>query len=282
MVRPLEELKKRLGIKVTYVEPSPEGTTCPKKVSQATLSETKLIVAIHGSNVTGTLTPVAEIGAFAREQRIPFLVDAAQTAGVIPIDVEAFNIDLLAFPGHKGLMGPQGTGGLYVHPELQLTPLIQGGTGSYSNTMEQPLQRPWGYESGTPNTPGIAGLLEGVRFIHTTGIESIYNREIALTERIKKGLMEMRGVMLYGPQEVTLPVLSFNIEGISPQEVAIILDQEYNIAVRAGYHCAFLAHRSLGTANEGTIRVSPGYFNQLAEVDQFLLAVQEIAHAFSA
>ncbi len=280
VVRPLEELKKKQDIKVTYIDPSPEGSTCPNKVAQAILPETKLIITIHGSNVTGALTPVEEIGALAEKHGIPYLVDAAQTAGVIPIDVEALKIDLLAFPGHKGLMGPQGTGGLYVQPELNLTPIIQGGTGSQSDAMEQPIQRPWGFESGTPNTPGIAGLLEGVRFIHTTGIESIYKREIALTERIKEGLLKIKGVTLYGPQEVTLPLLSFNIDGLDPQEAAIILDQEYNIAVRAGYHCAFMAHQSLGTANEGTIRVSPGYFNQSEEVDQFLLAVQEIVQAF--
>lgn len=280
VVRPLEELKRKQNIKVTYIEPSPEGNTCPHKVSQAILPETKLIVTIHGSNVTGAITPVEEIGALAKKHGIPYLVDAAQTAGVIPIDVEQLNIDLLAFPGHKGLMGPQGTGGLYVRPELELTPILQGGTGSQSESLEQPVQRPWGYESGTPNTPGIAGLLEGIRFIQTKGIESIYEREIALTKAIKEGLLKIEGITLYGPQKVTLPLLSFNINGLDPQEVAIILDQEYNIAVRAGYHCAYMAHQSLGTAEQGTVRVSPGYFNQREEVDQFLIAIQEIVQAF--
>lgn len=279
VVRPLEELKQKRGIKVTYLPPN-QWSTCPSEVLKAILPETKLIVTIHGSNVTGALTPIAEIGEIARQHGIPYLVDAAQTAGVIPIDVEALAIDMLAFPGHKGLLGPQGTGGLYVHPDLPLTPLIQGGTGSHSEEILQPADRPKAFESGTPNTPGIAGLLASVLFIQKTGIRTIYDREITYTKGIRDGLSRIPGTRIYGPERIELPVLSFNIEGVDPQEAAIILDREYNIAVRAGYHCASLAHRSLGTLDHGTIRVSPGFFNTDQELEQFLIAVNEVSEAF--
>ncbi|BCU83403.1 cysteine desulfurase [Polycladomyces abyssicola] len=276
MARPLETLKKECGIRVTVVPPSPQGTVDPLAVEEALTPDTRLIAMTHGSNVTGAVLPIEEIGAIAAKHGVLLLVDAAQTAGVLPIDVETMNIDLLAFPGHKGLFGPQGTGGLYVHPDVKLEPWIQGGTGSRSESLDHPSARPDGFESGTPNTPGIAGLEAGVRFVTQTGLDTIHRKEMALNDRLRSGLQEMDGVRVYGPEDSSLPVTSFNLEGVDSLTVAGILDQHFEIAVRAGFHCAALAHRSLGTDKTGTVRVSPGYFNCEKEIDDLLAALREI------
>lgn len=278
MARPLEALKKR-GIRVTVVPPSSQGTVEPRTVEEALTPATRLIAMTHGSNVTGAVLPIEEIGAIAAKHGVPLLVDAAQTAGVLPIDVETMNIHLLAFPGHKGLFGPQGTGGLYVHPDIAMEPWIQGGTGSRSESLEHPSTRPDAFESGTPNTPGIAGLEAGVRFVIQTGLEVIHRREMALCDRLRAGLEEMDGVQMYGPKDAALPVISFNVKGMDCLTVAGILDQHFEIAVRAGFHCAAMAHRSLGTHETGTIRVSPGYFNDEKDIDDFLTALREIQGA---
>lgn len=280
VARPLEAMKREGRITVTVVSATPGGSVDPAEVERAIRPETRLIVATHGSNVTGAVMPVEEIGTVARRRGICFLVDAAQTAGNLTIDVEAMGIDMLAFPGHKGLYGPQGTGGLYVRSDLLLTPLIQGGTGSRSEQLEHPDERPEGFESGTPNTPGIAGLAEGVRFVRETGIQKIHQKEMNLAETVRLALSEMQGITVYTPRGPRLPVVAFNLEGLDSLEVAAILDSHYGIAVRAGYHCAALAHRSLGTENTGAVRASFGYFNGDKDAEALVTALREIRKFF--
>lgn len=282
--RPLCFIRDRYGVKITWLKPDHNGCIDFDQVKQAITPQTKLIAATHMSNVTGAILPIRKMGQIAQEHNIPFLVDASQSAGLLPIDVEEDGIDLLAFPGHKGLYGPQGTGGLYIAPHLNLTPLYHGGTGSFSELESQPEERPARYESGTLNTPGLAGLNAGVRFVLDTGVEAIRGKEERLTRYCLKGLQTVEGLEVYGPdlEMPRGPVIPFNLKGINPHEVATILDQYYGIAVRAGLHCAPLAHQSINTATEGTVRISFGYFNQEEEVDRLIEALQEIKAGLSA
>ncbi|SEM83044.1 aminotransferase class V-fold PLP-dependent enzyme [Lihuaxuella thermophila] len=279
VARPVEWLKRHRSVQVTIICPD-EQAGWAKQVEEQIRANTRLIVTIHGSNVIGEILPIADIGEVARKHGIFYLVDAAQTAGLLPIRLDDLPVDLLAFPGHKGLYGPQGTGGLYASPDVPLVPIIQGGTGNRSEELEHPGERPVGFESGTPNTPGIAGLGAGVEFVLQTGIEKIYHHEMELIRQLWEGLTRIEGVRLVHPKPPVLPILSFNIDGVDGNEAATILDQHYHIAVRAGFHCAALAHRSLKTADRGAVRVSPGYFNTSEEIDQFIQAVREIAEAF--
>lgn len=276
--RPLAYIRDKYGVKITWIEPDRNGRVDLDSLRQAIRPQTKLIAATHMSNVTGAILPVREIGRIAKEKGIPFLVDASQSAGILPIDVEEDGIDLLAFPGHKGLYGPQGTGGLYLTPRLELTPLFHGGTGSFSETETPPQERPYRYEAGTLNTPGLAGLNVGVDFVLTTGVEKIKKKEEELTSYCLDRLQKIEGIEVYGPDVGVErgPVISFNLIGVHPQEVATILDQHYGIATRAGLHCSPLVHQSMNTLGEGTVRVSFGYFNQLSEVDQLIEALEEI------
>jgi cysteine desulfurase family protein len=280
--RPLEALKRRLGIEVTYVPTDRWGRLDVNRVEAATNERTRLIAAAHSSNLLGSIVPAADLGALARCKGARLLLDAAQSAGVLPIDVVKMKIDLLAFPGHKGLMGPQGTGGLYIHPELDLEPLMQGGTGSRSESPEQPVVRPDRYEAGTPNTVGIAGLSEGVKFVLEETVEAIHSRERMLTIRLMEGLLDIPGVTVLGPQppEDRTAVVSFVIEGVDPSETAFILDQQFGIAVRSGFHCTPLGHESAGTTDTGAVRASPGYFTEETEIVSLVEAVKEISRKF--
>ncbi len=239
---------ERSGVSLTTVPCAPDGTLDPQEIERAIRDHTRLLCLLHASNLTGTIMPVAEAGAIARRHQVLFLVDAAQTAGILPIDVQEQRIDLLAFTGHKGLFGPQGTGGLYIRPGLELRPLKEGGTGSLSEQVDQPDFLPDKYESGTPNTPGIAGLGAGVQFIAETGMEQIQHHEQRLGEMLVDGLGEIDGIVVYGPEDSNhrLAVVSFNIEGLDCGEIGFALDQD-GIIARSGLHCAPLAHRTIGT-----------------------------------
>jgi selenocysteine lyase/cysteine desulfurase len=238
-----------------------------------------MICVLHASNVTGTIMPIREIGIIAKEHDLLFMVDSAQTAGVLPLDVAECHIDLLAFTGHKGLLGPQGTGGLYVRPVVDIEPLKEGGTGSLSEELTQPAFMPDHLEAGTPNTPGIAGLGAGVEFILSTGLENIRSHERRLTEVLIRGLQGIDGVNIYGPLDADqrTAVVAFNIEGIDCGEVSMRLDHEYGIVSRSGLHCAPLAHRTLGTLRQGACRLSPGYFSTDMEIEKVIQAVYTIA-----
>lgn len=277
LARPLYRAEQG-GVEVTWVQCDRQGFVDPGLVRSALRPETRLIALSHCSNVTGSVQPVEEIGLLARKAGVLFLVDAAQSAGVISIDVGELNIDLLAAPGHKGLLGPQGTGILYIAEGLELSPLIVGGTGGYSDRAGQPDAMPERYESGTLNTPGIAGLGAGVDFITSTGLEVIRKKEALLVSILSEGLGEIAGVKLHGyenPERHCGPV-SFAVESIDPSEVGFILDREFDISVRVGLHCAPTAHKTIGTWPQGTIRVSPGFFNTEKDIEMFLDAMRKI------
>jgi selenocysteine lyase/cysteine desulfurase len=208
------------------------------------------------------------------------LVDAAQSAGAIPIDVNALAIDLLAVPGHKGLFGPQGTGFLYIAEGVELRPLLVGGTGGFSVSAEQPETLPERFESGTMNTPGIAGLKAGVEFVRSTGVAAIRAKEIVLVTQLLEGLNSIPGVVPYAPgsAETRGGVVTFTVAGHDPAEIGFRLDSEYDIAVRVGLHCAPSAHRTIGTYPGGTVRVSPGYFSTGKDIETFLGALRSIVN----
>jgi len=281
VMRPLRELEKK-GVEVKVVSCSPKGLLEPQDIEKSIRKNTKLIVINHGSNVIGTLLPIIEVGKIARKHNILFLVDAAQTAGCYSLDIKRDNIDLLAFTGHKALFGPPGTGGLVVGERVdikKLNPLKTGGTGSHSESEEQPDFLPDIYESGTPNTVGLSGLNEGVRFILKEGVDKIHQHELSLSQRLITGLKEIPGVIVYGEDQVKnrVAVISFNIKDQLPSEVGLRLDEEYDIMSRVGLHCSPAAHKTIGTFPIGTIRFSMSWFNTFEEVDQTILAVRNIA-----
>jgi len=278
VMRPLRHLETK-GVALTVVPCLPDGTLDPAALVAGLRPETKLIVTLHGSNVMGSLLPIAEIASAARHRGIPYLVDASQTAGAIPLDVTALGVDLLAFTGHKGLLGLTGTGGLYVAPGVAPLPLMRGGTGSRSDLEYQPEFMPDVYESGTANVIGIAGLAAGVRYLLVEGVDRVAAHERSLVERFRAGVAAIPGVVLYGPAEASsrCGVLSFNIESMTSSEVGTLLDQDFDIMSRVGLHCAPGAHRTIGTFPTGTVRFGFGYSNTAAEVDAALAAVGEIA-----
>jgi cysteine desulfurase family protein len=278
VIRPLQALSSS-GVEVTAVPCSTDGFMDPDDVRKAIKKNTRMIALIHASNVTGTIMPVEEVGILARERGLVYLVDAAQTIGYLDIDVQRMNIDLLAFPGHKSLYGPQGTGGLYIREGLSLTPMMEGGTGSGSESLTQPEAMPDRYESGTPNTVGLAGLGAGIKYINEQGLEKIRNHGQELLARLIEGLRQITGVTVYGPglPGRQVPVVSFNLGTIGSSEVAFLLDRVYDIACRSGLHCAPAAHRTMGTLKSGTVRLSMSYHNTAEEVDQALKAIAEIA-----
>ena len=279
VVRPLRKLEQQ-GVKITRLPPCPEtGVMSLHDIEEAIIQETKLVVVTHASNVTGTIQPIEEYAVVARKYDLIFMVDAAQTAGKYPIDVQASNIDLLAFSGHKGLFGPPGTGVLYVGNRVDLDPLREGGTGSYSEQEEQPYLLPDRYESGTINSVGINGLGAGLRYISSEGLERISAHGQYLIDRLIEGLANVPKVRLYGAKDRSkqAPIVSLNIEGYEPGEVGAILDQAFDVKVRAGLHCAPGAHRTLGTFPLGTVRLSPGYFNTKEEIDLTVHALEKIA-----
>jgi cysteine desulfurase family protein len=277
--RPLEYLKRTQNVQVTYIQTDHRGHMDVKEVERYVTGRTTLMVCTHSSNLLGSILPIAELGELCRKKGIKLLLDAAQSAGTLEIDVEGMGIDMLAFPGHKSLLGPQGTGGLYIHPGIDLEPLLHGGTGSQSEAIEQPLVRPDRYEAGTPNTVGIAGLTEGVKLILEETVESIHKREWELTQRLMCGLQEIEGITIYGPEigQNKTGIVSFNVGQADSSEVAFILDQSFQIAVRAGYHCTPLAHEMAGTLDKGAVRASVGFYTKDSEIDQLIGAVKEIA-----
>lgn len=278
MARPINSLEK-IGVEVTKVQCDTEGRIAAGDIENAVRANTKLIAITHASNVTGTIIPIKEIGSIAKKNDIVFLVDAAQTAGIIDIDVQEMNIDLLAFPGHKSLLGPTGTGGLFIKEGIELKPLKEGGTGSYSELKGMPDFLPDKHEAGTLNTVGLAGLRAGIDFIQKKGIGKIREHELDLTERFIKGALKVPGLKIYGLKEVygRAPVVSFLFKGENSQKIGDILDKKYDIASRAGLHCSPDAHIALGTFEPMLVRFSFSYYNTKEEIDQALNALNEIA-----
>lgn len=277
VVRPLRALSQQ-GVEVVRVMADSLGFVDPAAIRQACLPGTRLLMVNHCSNVTGTLQAIEEIGPWCRKQGIIFMVDAAQSAGIFPIDVNEMEIDLLAVPGHKSLLGPPGTGFLYVRKGLDLRPLLYGGTGNFSQSESQPVEMPERLESGTLNTIGLAGLKAGVEFLEAIGLEHVQAHDQELLDQLIDGLSSLEGITLYGPlgSEWHGGALSFNIKNIDPAVLGFRLDREYGICCRVGLHCAPSAHDTIGTLPEGTVRLSPGYFNTTDDIDQTLSALRAI------
>jgi len=282
VARPLARMEDNSGVTVTRVQADREGRVAPEAVLEALRPDTALLVLTHASNVTGTIQPLEQITGelLAWSGRRPLvLVDAAQSIGILPIDVSASGIDLLAAPGHKALYGPSGTGFLYVAEGVTLDPLIEGGTGGLSTMRRQPELLPERYESGTPNIPGIAALGKAVEYIGKMGLERIRRHEAGLTALLLRALAELPGVTVYGPgdPEQQLAVVSFTLEGLDPAEVGGFLEETAGIRVRVGLHCSPLSHQTIGSYPEGTVRVSPGIFNTESDVRALANGVGDLA-----
>lgn len=281
VMRPLRVLERQ-GVAVTVIPCSPQGYLDPADLAAAIRPNTFMIVLNHASNVVGTLLPIAEAGRMARQHDLLLLVDAAQTGGVYPIDMQADQIDLLAFTGHKSLQGPMGTGGLIIGERVDLSrlkSLKRGGTGSRSEMEEQPEFLPDRVESGTPNVVGLAGLAAGVGWVLAQGVETIRAHEVKLTQQLLAGLTAIPGVTVYGSLDAAAQTatVSFNVAGIAPSEVGLRLDDEYGILCRVGLHCAPAAHKTLGTFPAGTVRFGLGPFNTEEEVTYSLEAIRRLA-----
>jgi len=283
ILRPLNELEARGWVEQTQVPVDPRsGLVDPDDIRRAFRPETRLVAITHASNVTGTVQPVREIGRICRERGVPFVVDAAQSAGHLPIDVRADGIDLLAAPGHKALLGPLGTGLLYIRPGLEnlLRTLREGGTGSVSELAVQPQFMPDKYEPGSHNAIGIIGLGEGVKWVLEQGVENLHAQEMDLVRTFLEGVSDVEGLSYYGPQGVRdrIGVFAVRIDGYEPHEVSAILEGSYGILTRSGIHCAPLAHQAIGTAaTGGATRLSFGPFLSRQDVKFATDALAEIA-----
>lgn len=278
VARPLKALG-HTGVEISLVKPDSAGLLDPDDIIAALRPNTRLAVLTHASNITGAVQPVDKIGQALRDRGVPLLVDAAQSAGTVPLDMETIPVDMLACTGHKGLMGPQGIGLLYVSPDIELRSVRQGGTGTHSQEEQDALGRPDRYECGTLNTPGIAGLDAGIGFLEEQGIMELAGHKAELTDRLHRGLLSIDTVKTYGPPpgEPRAPLVAFNVGELPSSETARILDRRYDIASRSGLHCAPGAHKVMGTLASGAVRLSIGPFNTEADIVAALDAVAEIA-----
>jgi len=281
VMRPLRDMERR-GVQLSVAPVSPDGLLDPDDIRKAIRPNTRLVVLNHASNVTGTAAPVREVGRLCSESGPLFLVDAAQTAGCFPLDMRADFIDLLAFTGHKALLGPQGTGGLVVGERVNLNEFAtfrQGGTGSRSEFETHPDFAPDMFEAGTPNTAGIAGLLAGLRFVSGETVEKIHARDAALAAQLLSSLKDVPGLRIIGeaPGSPRTATVSFVINGLSPSDIGLRLDEEFGVLCRVGLHCAPAAHNSVGSFPDGTVRFGLGYFNTEEQIDRAVSALKEIA-----
>ncbi|HVI39795.1 MAG TPA: aminotransferase class V-fold PLP-dependent enzyme [Anaerovoracaceae bacterium] len=277
VLRPLKALEES-GIETTIVKCSGDGTLNFEMLEKEIRDNTKLIVCTHASNVTGTIMPIKEIGDLARKKNILFMVDAAQSAGCLPIDVKDMNIALLALPGHKGLLGPMGTGMLYIRENVEMKPLKEGGTGTKSRELVQPTEYPEGYEAGTVNAPGIIGLGYSSKYISSLGVENIKAYEEELIGILDDALRNMNGITVYGPWngKKKTGIVTFNLKQLGCEDVCDRLNSEYGIASRGGFHCAALAHKTIGTYDTGAVRLSVGPFNTKRDINMAIQAIYQI------
>ncbi len=276
--RPLNRLVEQ-GVHYCRVRHNPDGFITAEAIEELIRPRTKLIVLAHASNVLGTLQPIQEIGALARRHGVLFLLDGAQTAGTLPLNMQEMNIDILACPGHKALMGPPGTGLLVLGSEVKISSWREGGTGSFSEEPSHPTHYPDHLEGGTPNTVGIAGLQAGMKFLLEKGVKTARNHEVLLLDKLLAGLKKISGVTVYGTPRAAerAALVTFNLEGWEPQDVAAALDAGFELACRAGLHCAPWAHEAIGTYPAGAVRFSIGFFNNEDEIDTALAAVSALA-----
>ncbi|MDD2396788.1 MAG: aminotransferase class V-fold PLP-dependent enzyme [Tissierellia bacterium] len=278
VLRPIKKLESS-GVENTIVRCASDGTINLVDLESAIKDNTKLIVTTHVSNLTGTIFPAEEIGKICKKHNILYLLDASQSAGVLPIDIKKYNISFLAMPGHKGLLGPQGTGALLINSDMQIEKLKEGGTGSQSSSLEHPNFYPDKLEAGTHNLPGIAGLNAGLKYILNRGIESIYSHEKGLLDIFIAEMRKNPKIKIYGPESIEhrIGVVPININGMDSSEVADILDTEYRIAVRPGLHCAPLAHKAIGTEKLGAVRFGVGPFNKITDIMAAVDALNKIS-----
>ncbi len=278
VLRPLYELEET-GVELTIIDSDRQGRIHYADFQREIRENTKAIVCTHGSNLTGNLVDLRQVGHIAAERELLFIVDASQTAGVFPIDVQETKIDVLCFTGHKGLLGPQGTGGLYVRPGLAVRPLKSGGSGVQTYSKSHPSEMPTALEAGTLNGHGIAGLGAAADYLLETGIDTVRAREQELMWRFYEGVKDIPGVIIYGDftSRERCPIVTLNIRDYDSSEVSDELLITYNISTRSGGHCAPLAHRALGTAEQGAVRFSFSHYNTEKEVDTAIRAVKELA-----
>ncbi|MFT5367629.1 MAG: cysteine desulfurase family protein [Candidatus Latescibacterota bacterium] len=280
VLRPIYHLAKYDGVEATYVPFDGAGYIDPNAIAQAIRPNTKLVVMSHASNVLGTVQPVAEVGAICQARGVILCVDVAQTAGMLPIDMEDMQADILCFTGHKSLMGPTGIGGMYVREGVDVAPLRYGGTGVRSEYPDHLDEYPWRLECGTGNLLGIAGLLNGQKWIAREGLGNIHAREKALLQQLVNGLREVDGVILYCADNLKdhVPVLSLNVAGMTANNVGTLLDVKFNVATRTGLQCAPKVHELLSTKDlKGTVRISLGPFNTEAHIETVIEGLADIA-----
>ncbi len=284
VMRPLNQLTTQ-GVTYSRITCQSDGTLPLEKLHETVNENTRAVIMTHASNVCGTILPVQEVGEFCHKHNLLFILDTAQSAGLLPINMEEMHIDALAFTGHKGLLGPQGIGGFILKRDLNLKiePLLSGGTGSFSHTEDVPLIMPDRFEAGTLNIPGIIGLREGLLFLKEKDIENIYRHEMALTEHFLNDLLPLENeglIKIIGKKDIQnrVGVISIQSMKMDPAEVSYILDDKYGIMTRVGLHCAPSAHKTLGTFPTGTIRFSFGFFNTDDEVDSTLAALKEVLY----
>lgn len=278
VLRPLYLLEEA-GLELTILPVDQNGCICYEDIEKAIRPNTKGIICTHASNLTGNMVDIGRIGRFCRKKGLLFVVDASQTAGVFDINMEEMGIDVLCFTGHKGLLGPQGTGGICVRKGVAVRPLIVGGSGVHSYSKAHPEDMPTALEAGTLNGHGIAGLYAALRYIQETGMEQIRERELSLMRQFYDGVRTIPGVTIYGDfTGQRAPIVSLNIRDYDSGEVADELAYHYEIYTRAGAHCAPLMHRALGTESTGAVRFSMSHFNTEAEIDEAIRAVHEIAN----
>lgn len=280
VIRPVNHMVRDFGVEATYVPFNAQGFIEPEEIKKAIKSNTKLVVVNHGSNVLGTVQPIAEIGKVCKEAGVTFAIDSAQTAGVIPINMKEMNVDVLAFTGHKALMGSTGIGGLCVRKHLEIRHTRAGGTGVRSAFPYHLDEYPWRMEYGTPNMVGIASLWEGQNWIDEQGIENIHAQEMKLARKLVEGFKNIDGIEMYGAEDLDhhLSTITINLNGMEAGDVGIMLDVDHDIATRTGLHCAPIVHQQLGLVERhGGVRFSIGAFNTEEHIDKAIKAMEDIS-----
>ena len=278
VLRPLYELEDR-GVDLTVIPADPLGNIRYEDIEKAVRPNTRAVVTTHGSNLTGNLLDIGRIGAMALKHGLTYIVDASQTAGVFPIDVQTMHIDILCFTGHKGLLGPQGTGGIYVREGVEVRPLLSGGSGVQTYLRSHPPQMPTALEAGTLNSHGIAGLGAAVRYLEETGLDTIRARELELMRAFYEGVRQIPGITVYGDLTALerCPIVALNVRDYDSGEVSDVLSERYGIATRPGAHCTPLMHQALGTVEQGAVRFSFSHYDTEEEIDIAVSALRELA-----
>jgi len=277
VLRPLWALQKAQRITLSIAPSNPMGEVDPQQIFAQVTAQTRLICCTHASNVVGTLQPIEAIAHECRKRGIALLVDGSQSVGALPVHVKDLDVDFFAFTGHKSLLGPTGTGGLYVREGIEIAPFREGGNGAHSESLDQPASWPERHESGTPNMVGLVGLLAGVEFLLATGVDKIRAHEVALTERLMDGFRSIKEIQIYGPEaEKKVGITSIGFSAMSTAEMGQILGKKFGIMIRTGLHCAPLIHTQLQTQGQGTLRFSVGYSTTVEDIDTVVRVLREI------